>query len=88
MAMILRDWRKLADKTLKDVAEGLNVSGGARTIQRIETGQVDADADMAERIHGFTQGAVTPLDLHQMRLEWLKANRPERFTNADRQAAE
>lgn len=88
--MILRDWRKLADKTLKDVAEGLHVPGGARSIQRIEIGQVDADADMAERIEIFTHGAVTPLDLHRVRLEWLKANRPERFaaSAAERQAAE
>lgn len=78
MAMKLKDWRTGQAKTLKDVSEALCVKGGARTIHRIETGAVDADADMAERIRALTGGAVTPIDLHFTRLAWLKENRPGR----------
>lgn len=84
MGMNLRDWRKLNNKTLKDVAEDLALAGGGRTIQRIETGEVDADADMRERIARYTHGLVTPIDMHETRLNWLAANRPERMALVDR----
>lgn len=56
--------------------EGVNPGG---TLSRIEVGSRQPDADMIERIALFTGGAVGPADMHQVRLAWLRANRPEKF---------
>lgn len=77
--MDLKLWRQTHQKTLFDCAEALGLAN-ARTYQRYETGENRADADIAERICQMTKGAVTIVDLHRMRLQWLKEHRPEKFS--------
>lgn len=87
--MQLRDWRTAAGKSQGECARLLDMEGGARTFQRVETGANKPDADMVERIGAMTEGCVTAADMHATRLAWLKANRPERFaTPAQPEAAE
>jgi hypothetical protein len=54
----------------------------SRFFERLETGEIPADADMVARIVALTEGAVTAGDMHDIRLAWLKANRPEKFAEA------
>lgn len=85
--MLLRDWRTDRGWTAAETARALGISGvnpGA-TLARIEAGSRQPDADMVQRIHDLTEGAVAAADMHAVRLAWLQANRPERF--ADRQPA-
>jgi hypothetical protein len=84
--MQLRDWRTSNELAQSDCAISLRLEGGARSFQRIETGENKADADLVERIIGLTAGAVTADDMHQTRLAWLRANRPEKF-HAETEAA-
>ncbi|NMG39838.1 hypothetical protein GRZ55_11340 [Chelativorans sp. ZYF759] len=77
--MELRHWRLAAGKSQGECAMSLGLDGGARSFQRIETGQNKADADLVERIAALTEGAVAAQDMHATRLDWLRANRPERF---------
>lgn len=72
----LRSWRQGQSQSLDKLGETLGLGGQnrARTIQRIETGESQADADLAEAIQRVTEGVVTPLDLHTTRLAWLKSN--------------
>ncbi|PZR79128.1 MAG: hypothetical protein DI537_41420 [Stutzerimonas stutzeri] len=49
----------------------------ARAYQRYETGENRPDAPLTERIFRATAGQVTPTDLHEQRLAWLRAHRPE-----------
>jgi hypothetical protein len=77
--MLIRDWRILTERSQGDCAKALALEGGARSFQRIETGQNKADADLVERIAAFTGGQVTAADMHAVRLAWLKVNRPEKF---------
>lgn len=77
--MLLRDWRNSHDRSQGDCALALCLDGGARSFQRIETGENKADADLVERIVRLTGGSVTAEDMHAVRLAWLKANRPEKF---------
>lgn len=77
--MILRDWRKKAGRSQSECAEALAMDGGARSYQRIETGENKADADLVEKIGAMTGGEVTAADMHEVRLAWLRENRPERF---------
>ncbi|WP_223215739.1 hypothetical protein [Rhizobium herbae] len=57
----------------------LSLAGGARSFQRIETGENGCDADLTARVLDMTDGAVTLQAMHETRLRWLKANRPEKF---------
>ena len=77
--MLLKDWRIEAGKRQGECAAALGLDGGARSFQRIETGENKADADLVERISDLTAGIVTPADMHVVRLAWLRANRPEKF---------
>lgn len=77
--MELKAWRLDAGKSQGECATALRLEGGARSFQRIETGQNKADADLVERIGAMTQGAVGAADMHATRLDWLRLNRPERF---------
>ncbi len=63
------------------MARGLGISGvnPGGTLARIEAGARQPDADMIERIETFTDGAVAAADMHRVRLDWLKAHRPEKF---------
>lgn len=80
--MKLKSWRLEAGRSQGDCANALRLEGGARSFQRIETGQNKPDADMVERIVVMTGGQVTAADMHLTRLDWLKENRPERFAEA------
>lgn len=60
-------------------ALGYTKANPSRFFERIETGEVPADADIVERIAVVTEGAVTAADMHTIRLAWLRKNRPERF---------
>lgn len=75
--MKLSDWRKQNKLTLLDVANRLGIGGKnpSRTVQRFEQGSRHIDADLAEAIAVMTGDAVRPEDHHEVRLEWLRANR-------------
>lgn len=67
--------------SLAETARALGITGvnPGGTLARIEVGSRQPDADMIERIGRLTEGSVTPEDMHAVRLDWLKANRPEKF---------
>lgn len=71
--MILSEWRKAAGLTLRECAERMGLAGKnpARTYQRLETGEQQADADVVEKIDGMTAGQVTSRDMHETRLAFL-----------------
>lgn len=73
--------------TMAEAASRFGVEG-ARTYQRYETGENRPDAPLVEIILAVTGGAVALDDLHQQRLDWLKANRPEVFASRIQEAAE
>lgn len=80
--MLLTDWRTQQKLSFAEMARALGIGGinpGA-TLARIERGERRPDADMIERIYVFTDGAVTAADMHAVRLAWLRANHPERFS--------
>lgn len=83
--MQLREWRKSSDLTLQACADAMGLAGGGRTFQRLERGEVNCDADMVAKIAALTGEAVGAQDMHDVRLAWLKANRPDKFSqDADR----
>lgn len=57
--------------------DGVNPSG---TLGRIEVGSRKPDADFVERIVRLTESEVTAGDMHEARLDWLRAHRPEKFS--------
>lgn len=77
--MNLKQWRQTHQKTLQECAAFFGVRN-ARTYQRYETGENRADADLVDVFVRLSGGAVTAADMHQTRLDWLKANHPEKFT--------
>jgi len=77
--MKLTQWRLTHTKTLTECAALFGLAS-ARTYQRYETGETRADADLVEVITARTMGDVKAADMYNTRLEWLKANRPERFS--------
>lgn len=85
--MLLKSWRTLVGKSQGECAMALGLEGGPRSFQRIETGENKADADVVERIAAVTEGSVTAADMHEVRLAWLKDNRPEKFTLAPQSEA-
>lgn len=60
---------------------GYEKANPSRFYERIETGEIAADADMVARIVALTGGDVSASHMHEIRLEWLKANKPERFVD-------
>ncbi|WP_019279697.1 helix-turn-helix domain-containing protein [Rhizobium grahamii] len=76
--MRLKLWRQTHEHTLAEMA-GILAIENARTYQRYEDGENRADAPLVERILAATEGAVSLDDLHQQRLDWLRANKPEAF---------
>lgn len=79
--MQMKAWRIERGWSVAETARALGILGinpGA-TLARIEAGSRQPDADMIERIRILTEGAVTPADMHDTRLAWLKTNRPDRF---------
>lgn len=86
--MKLRDWRIQNNKSQRGCSEALGLAGGARSFQRIETGETGVDADMAMRIISLTNGAVSLQDMHETRLDWIRRERPEKLTCVTREAAQ
>ncbi|QKD16760.1 helix-turn-helix transcriptional regulator [Mesorhizobium sp. NZP2077] len=82
--MMFRDWRLERRLGLGEAARLLGIKGKnpGGTLVRIENGSRQPEADMVERILAFTDGAVTAADMHEVRLAWLKDNRPEKFSAA------
>lgn len=80
--MLLRDWRIRNELGLATLARQLGICGvnPGGTLARIEMGSRQPDADMVERIVRETRGEVDARDMHAVRLLWLKAHRPEKFT--------
>ena len=74
--MSLKSWRTKQDLTLAEAAAkfGLGGPNPARSYQRIETGESRADADLVDVIRKVTGGKVTPADMHETRLEYLRQN--------------
>ena len=71
--MNLRSYRQSRDLTLAQAAAELGMDGKnpARTLQRIELGEVRWDAEIVERIVAWSNGSVTLEDLHRARLKYL-----------------
>lgn len=78
---MLKNWRTSQRKSQGECALALGMRGGARSFQRIETGESSADADVVELIAILTDGAVTAADMHEVRLAWLREHRPEKFVS-------
>lgn len=79
--MQLSDWRNGKHLGFAETARALGIEGvnPGGTLARIERGERGSDADMVERIIRLTGGEVTALDMHAVRLAWLKEHRPEKF---------
>ncbi len=73
---VLKSWRIRQGWTQKEMSTALGI-GSARTYQRYETGEKVCPVPVAERIRLLTRGDVAPADLHRLRVDWLRANRPE-----------
>ncbi|CUX03725.1 helix-turn-helix domain-containing protein [Agrobacterium genomosp. 2] len=85
--MRLKEWRLTRGKTLADMAALLGIER-ARTYQRYEDGENRADAHLVERIRDVTNNDVAVIDMHNQRLEWLKANRLDLFSEPEGAANE
>lgn len=64
--------------------EGVNPQ---RTLARLASGERDASTEQVARIERLTGGAVTAQDMHETRLAWLQANRPQVLDTLPRPAA-
>jgi hypothetical protein len=79
--MLFKLWRKQKMLSLDQVGKDLGLPGVnvARTVQRIESGEALADADLINAIGVLTDGAVRADDMHASRLEWLRRKGRDRF---------
>lgn len=71
-----RTWRNREGLTIEEMAQKIASylgSGpiGVRTAQRWETGENVAPAEVVEAMRVMTKGEVSPIDVHDQRLEWL-----------------
>lgn len=82
--MQLSDWRTSQGLSFAETARAIGIDGvnPGGTLARIERGARRPDADIVERIVSFTGGLVTASDMHEVRLSWLRANRPDKFVEA------
>ncbi len=82
--MRLSEWRKSKSISTSELARqlGLNGERDSGNVWNWETGRARPDADIVEAIDRLTEGAVSAADMHAVRLDWLKANRPEKFSAA------
>lgn len=74
--MRLREWRQTQKYSLTEMANRTGF-GNSMTWWRYEVGEHRVDAPVVERIVAVTNGQVTAQDMHEVRLEWLKANKPD-----------
>ncbi|MCB1424098.1 MAG: hypothetical protein KDJ69_16875 [Nitratireductor sp.] len=86
--MKLDAWRQDMGWTLAQLGAALGFEGRnvGRAAQRVERGEVKADADVVAAIAEVTNGAVTAQDMHETRLDWLnarKARAPETAASSD-----
>lgn len=78
--MRLADWRAQEGLSLRDAGKriGSHMPDGApvhlRTIHRYETGERTPSAIVVEAIRMATGGAVSPVDMHDTRLEWCRSH--------------
>jgi hypothetical protein len=82
--MQLSEWLLKENLGFAAAARSILIDGvnpGA-TLARIARGERKPDADTVERIRIFTAGAVTAADMQEVRLAWLRQNRPEKFDTA------
>lgn len=88
--MKLIDWITAEKLSVAAAARAIGILGvnPGRTLDRIATGERQPDADMVARIQALTGGLVTAADMHATRLEWLRANRPEKFADVAAQSPE
>jgi len=79
--MNIRDWRIDAKVSQRELAIRLGISGAnpARTLQRYESGESQMSSVMVDRLELISGAAVTAQDMHETRLEWLRANKPSEF---------
>jgi transcriptional regulator with XRE-family HTH domain len=77
--MKLRDWRIDAQISLRELAEKLGITGAnpARNVQRYEKGFATMPSELIFRLEQLTDGQVTAQDMHEVRLEWLRAHKPD-----------
>lgn len=74
--MELRQWRRTHRISQIDMAKTLGLQSQV-TYRRYEVGEHRADAPIVERIVAVTKGQVTAQDMHEVRLEWLRAHKPD-----------
>ncbi len=70
--MILEDFRTNEGLTYEALATLIGVSS-ARQAQKYAAGEAMPRAEIVERIRLVTNGAVSPNDLHETRIEWLRS---------------
>lgn len=84
--MTLAEFISSRGKTPEEFAVLLgSVSGSG--VRKWMSGERQPDADVISRIETVTTGQVTSVDMHRVRLAWLRANRPEKFPVVEEEAA-
>lgn len=83
--MLLKEWRLNQGWSLAKMAEALHLAGRypAETVRRWEGGESRPDADAVARIEVVTAMEVTAVDMHEVRLFWLKQTQPQRFESLE-----
>jgi len=69
--MTLDEWMTEVKLTAEELGKTLDCSGQA--VRRYRSGERMPDTEMAEKIIKASDGAVTIEDLHQARVQFLKA---------------
>lgn len=82
--MKLREWRQTQKLSLHRMASLLGLANQV-TYRRYEIGEHRADAPIIEKIVAATDGVVTPQDMHETRLSWLRENKPDETNDLPRQ---
>ncbi|MCZ4274022.1 helix-turn-helix domain-containing protein [Maritalea porphyrae] len=81
--MTLKEWRSKNAITLAKLATlcGMYGVNPARDLHRYENGSRQTPVLVVEKIVKATKGMVTAQDMHETRLDWLRANRPNEVAN-------
>ncbi len=80
---------KCAGFTLAELARRCGVSGSnpARTVHRYLSGERDAPSEFRQAVIDLVGESIGIRDFHDVRLAWLRSNRPDRLTIARRPRA-